>query len=600
LELARTPSRWRSVALLLLSVLLAGAVFAWRELRPPTAAQPVRLVPLTTLPGAETFPTLAPDGNHVAFTWSGPKQDNDDIYVQRLDSGGALQLTKNSANDFSPAWSPDGRWIAFLRGQLPGKAELRLIAPLGGPERLLTEIRIEQGNPSPPYMAWFPDSRSLIAVDSPGEGKPDQLVVVSRETGEKRPMGLQASDIPITMPAVSPDGRSVVFERAGELHVVDLKDDLTADKRTRRLTNVSLGALQPTWAPDGKEVLFCAQRSLWRMDVSGAQPPERVPFVGEGAFMPVLSRLASGQSIRLVYVRASSDLNIWRLDVAAPGTPASSSAVMSISSTMLDQNPQFSPDGGRVAFQSNRSGSQEIWLADPDGANAVQLTTMTAPITGTPRWSPNGQTIAFDSNREGQFEIYVVAASGGPTRRVTSHAGDEVMPSFSRDGNWIYFGSNRTGSYQIWKVPSSGGQPVQVTSNGGAAAFESPNGEYIYYTQTPMWSSSLWRSGATGGEPVKILDEVSRSFTVVDKGIYYIDLLEHQSGPMVLAPTGRPTLQVSGRLRFRDFVTTNTTTVADLGTGIGLGLTVSPDGRTVLFSKFDAPKNDLEMVENFR
>ena len=111
--------------------------------------EPTHLVPVTTLPGAEAFPTLAPNGNYVAFTWSGLKQDNDDIYVQRLDSGAPLQLTKNPANDFSPAWSPDDHWIAFLRGQLSGKAELRLIPPLGGPERQLTDIRIAQGNPSP-------------------------------------------------------------------------------------------------------------------------------------------------------------------------------------------------------------------------------------------------------------------------------------------------------------------------------------------------------------------------------------------------------------------------------------------------------------------
>ena len=92
-----------------------------------------------------SLPNAHADGNYVAFTWSGLKQDNDDIYVQRLDSGAPLQLTRNPANDFGAAWSPDGRWIAFLRRQLSGKAELRLIPPLGGAERLLTEIHIGQG-----------------------------------------------------------------------------------------------------------------------------------------------------------------------------------------------------------------------------------------------------------------------------------------------------------------------------------------------------------------------------------------------------------------------------------------------------------------------
>jgi Tol biopolymer transport system component len=147
------------------------------------------------------------------------------------------------------------------------------------------------------------------------------------------------------------------------------------------------------------------------MDVSAARSPERVPVVGEGVFMPVLARAPSGESMRLVYVRNWTDANIWRLNMTAPGTPASSSPVRSISSTMLDQHPQFSPDGNRVVIQSDRSGSPEIWVVDPEGTNALQLTTMSAQFTGSPHWSPNGQLIAFDSNREGQFEIYVVGGS---------------------------------------------------------------------------------------------------------------------------------------------------------------------------------------------
>ena len=118
------------------------------------------------------------------------------------------------------------------------------------------------------------------------------------------------------------------------------------------------------------------------------------------------------------------------------------------------------------------------------GPDAVKLTSMGAPMTGTPRWSPDGQTIAFDSNLEGQFEIYVIPTSGGKPRRLTSHPANDNVPSFSRDGKWIYFSSNRTGEYQIWKIPASGGDAVQVTHNVGYVAFESPDGAYVYYTQT--------------------------------------------------------------------------------------------------------------------
>ena len=144
----------------------------------------------------------------------------------------------------------------------------------------------------------------------------------------------------------------------------------------------------------------------------GESAPARLPFVGEDGVMPVVSRPQPGRPARLVYVRSFDDVNIWRIETSAPGVPTSSPPVVSISSTRLDTSPQFSPDSRRVAFDSSRSGEMEIWLADPDGSNAIQLTSMGA-IPGSPRWSPDGELITFHSNPEGQAEVYVVPAAGG-------------------------------------------------------------------------------------------------------------------------------------------------------------------------------------------
>ena len=152
----------------------------------------------------------------MAFTWTGPKQDNPDIYVQQIGSGSPLRLTTDPRNDYNPVWSPDGRWIAFLRRQSEaGTSELRLIPPLGGPERKLAEIRVRgETFVTPPYLAWCPDSNCLVVTDSPGEGKPDALFVVSLETGEKRQLtNPQPPAMGDTNPAVSPDGSWLVFRR---------------------------------------------------------------------------------------------------------------------------------------------------------------------------------------------------------------------------------------------------------------------------------------------------------------------------------------------------------------------------------------------------
>ncbi len=591
---ARALSRWRWAWAALLPVLAGVGYFGWQTRRPPQTAEPLRAVALTTFPGGVGYPSFSPDGNHVAFAWNGPKRDNADIYVQQIGAGSPLRLTTDPRSDVNPVWSPDGRWIAFLRGQSQaGKSELRLIPPLGGPERNLAEIWVRQTYVVPPYLAWCPDSNCLIVTDSPGEGKPDALFVISLETGEKRQLTDPQPLLGDSNPAVSPDGRSLVFRRnvadtAGELWWLPLGTGLTGGGEPRRLTPATLDGRHPTWMPDGKEILFSARGSLWRLAVVGEKPrespPARLPFVGEDGSMPVVSRPQPGRPSRLVYVRSFRDTNIWRVETSAPGAPASSPPVAAISSTRTEYDAQFSPDGRRVAFGSNRSGELEVWLADPDGSNPVQLTSMGARDSGTPAWSPDGQRIAFDSNLEGQVEIYVISASGGKPRRLTSPPANGLVPSFSRDGRWIYFGSNRTGEYQIWKVPASGGEAVQVTHNVGFVAFESPDGAYVYYTQTPSAPSALWRIATSGGQAVKLLEGVvQRAFAVIERGIYYID---------------RPADEA--RLQFFDFATGRSATVARNLGRVSFGLSASPDGRTILYSRVDSRVDDLMLVENFR
>ncbi|PYV33129.1 MAG: hypothetical protein DMG09_22900 [Acidobacteria bacterium] len=593
---AHPSSRRRWAWAVLLPVMAAAAFFAWHASRGPQRVEPLQAAALTTFPGVELYPSFSPDGNHVAFTWTGPKQDNQDIYVQMIGSGSPLRLTTDPRADYNPVWSPDGRCIAFLRSESSGlffhsgRSELRLIPPLGGPDRKLAEIRNREAFVNPEYVAWCPDSNCLVVTDSQGEGKPDALFVVSLDTGEKRQLtNPQSPLLGDSKPAVSPDGRSLVFYRnapsAGELWWLPLGKGLTAGGEPSRLTPAALDAAYPTWMPDGKEILFSARRSLWRLAVPGESLPTRLPFVGEDGMMPVVSRSQPGRAPRLVYVRSFADFNIWRVETSAPGVPVSSPPVVSIlSSTRLDSNAQFSPDGGRVAFASNRSGELEIWVSDRDGTNAVRLTSMATSVTGSPRWSPDGQLIAFDSNLEGQYEIYVVPATGGKPRRVTSHPANDHVPSFSRDGRWIYFSSNRSGEYQIWKIPASGGEAAQVTHNVGYVAFESPDGAYVYYTQNSAEPSALWRLPASGGQPAKVLEGVFlRAFVVLEKGIYYID-----------RPSGE------SRLQFFEFATGKSTTVARNLGDVGLGLTTSPDGRTILYSRVDSSVDDLMLVENFR
>ena len=111
------------------------------------------------------------------------------------------------------------------------------------------------------------------------------------------------------------------------------------------------------------------------------------------------------------------------------------------------------PDGRRVAFPSDRSGVMEIWRANADGSDAVQLTRLGGPSAGPRRWSPDGRHIAFDAIRGTSVHIFVMNADGGEVRQLTMGAGRHFMPAWSHDGRSIYYGSNRSGTHQIWRIP---------------------------------------------------------------------------------------------------------------------------------------------------
>jgi Tol biopolymer transport system component len=313
-------------------------------------------------------------------------------------------------------------------------------------------------------------------------------------------------------------------------------------------------------------------------------------FSGENVDSPAVSGLRR----RLVYVQNITDTNIWHADLT--GALRASGSRPLIASTRSDRSPHFSPDGKRIAFVSERSGRNEIWVCDRDGFGAEQLTHMNAPMSGCPRWSPDGQRIVFDSNAEGQYDVYVIGARGGTPQRLTSDPADDALGNWSRDGRWIYFGSNRTGRYEVWKMPATGGPAVQLTRNGGAMALESYDGKFVYYSRENVRVSSVFRAPVGGGEETKILDAVPpHNFKVVEDGIYFTSPEKGSENQFFEFATRR----LRPEIQFLEFASGKIRPVMVTGKP-GVGLAVSPDGRSILYTQIDRPGSDLMLVENFR
>ena len=159
---ARKPRTWLVLTLGALGLVGVAAVLGARLWRlradrpaPPTVA--LTAVPLTTYQGREREPTFSPDGNSVAFAWNGETENNWDIYIKLIGPGPPLRLTTDTAPDVSPAWSRDGRSIAFIRAH-GGRATVVVVPALGGPERQVLEF------PTPAEIGTVSSSRGRQTV----------------------------------------------------------------------------------------------------------------------------------------------------------------------------------------------------------------------------------------------------------------------------------------------------------------------------------------------------------------------------------------------------------------------------------------------------
>ena len=518
----------------------------------------------------------------MAFVWSGAQDDNTDIYVKAIGSEAPLRLTTDPGPDVRPAWSPDGRVIAFQR-KLPGQGvAVMLVPPLGGPERKLAEIPIRWPVPGEggalTGLSWSPDGKWLAVSGDTLLNGSHRILLVSAETGEVRALTQPPTNAWSDYnPAFSPDGREILFTRSadmssGNLYRLALGPGFSPRGDPGKIPTAGVERpMSAAWASGGTEILFISQLlgELYRMPVMGTRPPEKLPL---GTAIRSFALSADGR--RLAYSVSIRDTNIWRLDLAAKGA----SPERFISSTKRDTSPIYSPDGRRIAFASNRTGNYQIWVCDADGSKAGAITSMKQGGAQTPDWSPDGRMIAFDSVATGHYEVYTVSADGGKVNQITHGEAGQFGGTWSRDGRWIYYASTGEGDPQVWKVPSQGGAPVRVTHNGGMVAIESPDGKSLYYAKQPG-RGSLWKVPLAGGPEEMISDSIYRfNYAVVENGVYVmrnggIDFIESATGK------SRSILRVPNP---------------------DLGLDLSPDGRYLLYAQVDSGGTDLMLIDGFR
>ena len=568
--------RWKTLSiasiLIVFALLLSAALIHWKNSRVAESSGSVRTVPFTSLPGQEVVPAFSPDGSQIAFAWKGDSDKGFDLYVKTIGSERMLRLTDHPSKWISAAWSPDGSQIAFARWLPPADSGIFVIPALGGSERKLARADFWYE----PFMqiSWLPDARSVAYWSASETGSHVFLLLL--DTLKPRVLAPELPCLDAASPALSPDGKSLALVCTSSIAVYTIYVIPMSGGTPRPLVSMMGYPRGLAWSSDGERIIFSNDSGnggdLWQVSMDSSLA--KVPWGNGGTFPAVASR-----GDRLAYVRGSTTIDIWRLDLNVPD-----SATKLIFSTLIQRDPQYSPDGTKIVFDSNRSGSSEIWLTDGNGNNPVQLTSFNGPQTGAPRWCSDGRRIAFDSRGSGLSAIYVEDIQERLPRRIQTNVENLSLPTWSTDCRWLYVSDGKS---TLYRIPSSGGNATRVTEH--PSYYSVVSGDRLIFNVKQSAGVELWSKLVEGGSeaPLRNMPRLTYfdAWTATSTGIYYSD-------------------SASAAIRFYDFTRQTTSQVAKLKQAPtpagGLGWSVSPDGRWLLYTQTDDEQSDIMLVEPFQ
>ena len=580
------PAWWRFVPVaIVLFLLVIGGAYLFRS-RAERHTDKLTIVPFTTFPGFEIGPSFSPDGNQIVFAWFGyEKEFQFDLYIKQIGQERVVQLTHHPAVFIAAAWSPDGRFIAFMRQAEPDASGIYVISALGGSERKVADIT-PYGSWAPIAVNWSPDSKWLAFPKSSSSGDTAaterfRIHLVNVETTEEHVLPDPSPDcVNMFQPAFSPDGKylaSVCVLTEGVAKIYVQTPEGTQPREVTDATS-SEGYSGLAWAKDSRSLLYTSDRHLWRVPLAGGKP-EKLLFAQD---VETVAIAHTGN--RLAYSQVRHPSGIWELDLVSPAK-AGGPPTKLISSSRGDSSPRISPDGKHIAFQSGRSGSPEIWVCDRDASNPVQLTSFGGSQTGPPNWSPDSRRIAFDLRASGNAELYIVNVDGGPPKRLPTGTPNASSPFWSADGHSIYFSTEPPEA--IWKVPVEGGPAVRLTGKGTArlSPQEAVDGSRVFFDKLEGGHGQVWSASVNGGDERPVTGmPADVGWAPGQTGFYFID--------------GSPR---HFSLGYYDAATHLVRKVADLpGLFTVWGAHLAPDGHALLFSGIEHSEGDIVLVEGFQ
>lgn len=446
-------------------------------------ASPLALTPVTNAHGLEIHPVISPDGRYIAFSQRKNEGADFDLITKEIHSGKYQNLTKDLKGTYlSPTWSPTGEELIFAHS-INGKM---IVKKLCVDDRQVTKL-FECNPVIIPDLDWSSNGKYLVFTDKGAKHFTQKVFLYDLENGQRIAMtegeGFEFE------PVFSPNANRILFiqkTQKNRFQIVEKRLDGTAEKvliqGEKRMHHIC-------WKNE-REIFYTAGRGLlFELDLK----TKSSKYLG----LDHLDELSWSEKKQTLFAtRYQADKNIWKFNVENGQT------VPFMHSTNSESSPCVSPDSHQIAFNSKRSGKQQIWLGTEAESHPIQLTHFKARgVFGGKSWSPDGKSLAFIRREGGQHSLWLIRVENKELHQLfrSSHFND--FPQWSKTGDTIYFISDRSGKNEIWQISLEEGVLKQVTNMPEQIAFGIFNArlDSLYFTKVRQ--AGIWRKAFPDGQP---------------------------------------------------------------------------------------------------